>query len=95
MSHEQYRPFVMFHRTQAAALSALACLVLAVALPALERMDEARLRALLRAQLASATPEMLPVLLALARARLGPAAIEELTSALEAGEAPVPSSPSP
>jgi Zn-dependent M16 (insulinase) family peptidase len=24
MSHEQYRPFVMFHRTQAAALSALA-----------------------------------------------------------------------
>lgn len=53
-------------------------LVLAVALPALERMGEARLRALLRAQLASASPEMLPVLLALARARLGAEALEEL-----------------
>jgi len=53
-------------------------LVLAVALPALERMEAPRLRALLRAQAAASGPEMLPVLLALARARLGPAAVEEL-----------------
>ncbi|HEY6005037.1 MAG TPA: hypothetical protein VIV57_19320, partial [Anaeromyxobacter sp.] len=46
-------------------------LVLAVALPALERMEAPRLRALLRAQAAAADPEMLPVLLALSRARLG------------------------
>lgn len=53
-------------------------LVLAVALPALERLEEPRLRSLLRAQLLRASPEMLPVLLALARSRLGSAALEEL-----------------
>ncbi|HET8538740.1 MAG TPA: hypothetical protein VFL83_02590 [Anaeromyxobacter sp.] len=60
-------------------------LVLAVALPALERMDEARLRRLLRAQLAVASPEMLPVLLALARGRLGAAGVEDVRAALAAG----------
>lgn len=55
-------------------------LVLAVAIPALERMEEARLRALLRAQLARASPESLPVLLALARSRLGSAALAELVA---------------
>jgi hypothetical protein len=59
-------------------------LVLAVALPALERMDEARLRRLLRAQAAAASPAMLPVLLALARDRLAPGAIEDLEASLAA-----------
>jgi hypothetical protein len=53
-------------------------LVLAVALPALERMEAPRLRALLRAQAAAADPEMLAVLWALARARLGQIAADEL-----------------
>jgi hypothetical protein len=52
-------------------------LVVAVALPALERMEEQRLRTLLDAQLALAAPEMLPVLVALARDRLGPGALRE------------------
>jgi hypothetical protein len=47
-------------------------LVLAVALPALERLEAPRLRALLDAQLSVASPEMVPVLAALARDRLGP-----------------------
>lgn len=59
-------------------------LVLAVALPALERLEEGRLRRLLRAQVAAAPPEMLPVLLALARGRLGPDAVEDVESALAA-----------
>lgn len=50
-------------------------LVLAVALPALERMEEPRLRALLDAQLSLAAPEMTPVLVAFARARLGSEAL--------------------
>lgn len=53
-------------------------LVLALALPALERMEEERLRALLDAQLSAAGPEMLPVLVGLARDRLGPAAVRDL-----------------
>ncbi len=53
-------------------------LVLALALPALERMEEGRLRALLDAQLSAAGPEMLPVLVGLARDRLGPAAVRDL-----------------
>jgi hypothetical protein len=52
-------------------------LVLAVALPALERLEAPRLRALVEAQLGVAAPEMIPVLAALARDRLGP---EELRS---------------
>lgn len=52
-------------------------LVLAVALPALERLEAPRLRALLEAQLGVAAPEMIPVLAALARDRLG---AEELRS---------------
>lgn len=64
-------------------------LVLAVAIPALERLDEARLRALLRAQAAAAAPDMLPVLLALARGRLPAAAIEELEVALAASLRPL------
>jgi hypothetical protein len=59
-------------------------LVLAVALPALERMDEARLRRLLRAQAAAASPEMLPILFALARGRLAPGAVEDLEASLAA-----------
>lgn len=54
-------------------------LVLAVALPALERMDASRLRALLRVQLAQAGPEMLPVLYGLARSRLGAEAFADLS----------------
>jgi hypothetical protein len=50
-------------------------LVLAVALPALERMEEPRLRALLDAQLSLSAPEMIPVLAAIARARLGAEAL--------------------
>jgi hypothetical protein len=53
-------------------------LVLAAAVPALERLAEPRLAALLRAQLARASPEMRPVLAALARARLSGAALAEL-----------------
>jgi hypothetical protein len=53
-------------------------LVLAVALPALERMEEPRLRRLLDAQLALAPPEMLPVLVGLARDRLGPGGLREV-----------------
>jgi hypothetical protein len=53
-------------------------LVLAVALPALERMEEPRLRALLDAQLALAAPEMLPVLVGIARDRLGPEGVRSL-----------------
>lgn len=59
-------------------------LVLAVAMPALERMDESRLRTLLRAQAATARAEMLPVLLALARDRLAAAAVEDLEPSLSA-----------
>lgn len=59
-------------------------LVLAVALPALERMAEPRLGALLRAQAAAADPAMLPVLLALARSRLAARAIEDLEFSLPA-----------
>ena len=53
-------------------------LVLAVALPALERMEEPRLRALLDAQIVLAAPEMLPVLVGLARDRLGPDGVRSL-----------------
>ncbi len=63
-------------------------LVLAVALPALERMDEARLRALLRAQVATADPEMVAILIALARERLGAGAREEVWAAGPFGPAP-------
>ncbi len=59
-------------------------LVLAVALPALERMAEPRLRRLLRSQVAVASPEMLAVLLTLARERLAPPAVEDLEDALSA-----------
>ncbi len=66
-------------------------LVLAFALPALEMMREDRLRDLLRSQVATAEPEMLPVLLALARDRLGSEAMESveetLREALRAGDA--------
>lgn len=48
-------------------------LVLAVAMPALERLEAPRLRALVEAQLGVAGPEMIPVLAGLARDRLGPA----------------------
>jgi hypothetical protein len=47
-------------------------LVLAIALPALERLESPRLRALVEAQLGVAAPEMVPVLAGLARDRLGP-----------------------
>ncbi len=57
-------------------------LVLAFALPALERMGEERLRDLVRAQVATAEPEMLPVLIALARDRLGSTAMESVEEAL-------------
>jgi hypothetical protein len=50
-------------------------LVLAVALPALERMEEPRLRALLDSQLSLSSPEMVPVLVAVARDRLGAEAL--------------------
>jgi hypothetical protein len=50
-------------------------LVLAVALPALERLEAPRLRALVEAQLGVAAPEMVPVLAGLARDRLGPDAL--------------------
>jgi hypothetical protein len=53
-------------------------LVLAVALPALERLDAPRLRALLDAQLSVASPEMVPVLAALARDRLGPEGLRSI-----------------
>jgi hypothetical protein len=53
-------------------------LVLAVALPALERLEVPRLRALLQAQLSLASPEMIPVLAALARDRLGPEGLREV-----------------
>jgi hypothetical protein len=53
-------------------------LVLAVALPALERLEPERLRALVDAQLALASPQMLPVVVALARERLGEAGLREV-----------------
>jgi hypothetical protein len=52
-------------------------LILALALPALERLEPPRLRALVEAQLEVAGPEMVPVLAGIARDRLGP---EELRS---------------
>jgi hypothetical protein len=61
-------------------------LVLAVALPALERLEAPRLRALLEAQLAVAAPEMLPVLAALARDRLGPEGLREIGVLVHRGE---------
>lgn len=57
-------------------------LVLVVALPGLERLDQPRLVALLEAQLRLAGPEMRPILLGLARARVGEAALVELRAAL-------------
>lgn len=57
-------------------------LVLAFALPALERLREDRLRELMRAQVATAEPEMLPVLLSLARDRLGSEAMESVEETL-------------
>lgn len=53
-------------------------LVLAVALPALERLEPERLRALVMGQLAVAAPEMVPILAALARDRLGPEALRSV-----------------
>lgn len=53
-------------------------LVLAVALPALEQLDEERLRALVRAQVEAASPSMLPVLVGLARDRLGAEALADV-----------------
>jgi hypothetical protein len=53
-------------------------LVLALALPALERLEEGRLRTLLQAQIASAPDPMLPVLVGLARDRLGPEALADV-----------------
>jgi hypothetical protein len=47
-------------------------LVLAVALPALERLDAPRLRTLVESQLQLASPEMLPILVGVARERLSP-----------------------
>jgi hypothetical protein len=61
-------------------------LVLAVALPALERLETPRLRALLEAQLAVAAPEMVPVLAALARDRLGPDGLREIGVLVRGGE---------
>jgi hypothetical protein len=56
-------------------------LVLAVALPALERLDASRLSRILRTQLVRATPEMRPVLLRLAASRVGADALRELEAA--------------
>lgn len=56
-------------------------LVLAVALPALERLDAARLSRILRTQLVRATPEMRPVLLRLSASRVGGDALRELEAA--------------
>lgn len=53
-------------------------LVLAVALPAMERLDEGGLRALVEAQLQIASPEMLPILVALARDRMGPTELDSI-----------------
>lgn len=53
-------------------------LVLAVALPALEQLDEERLQALVRAQVETASPSMLPVLVGLARDRLGADALADV-----------------
>jgi len=53
-------------------------LVLAVALPALERLDAPSLEALIDAQLQEAGPAMLPILVGLARDRLPPASLETL-----------------
>jgi hypothetical protein len=61
-------------------------LVLAIALPALERLEPARLRALVEAQLGVASPEMVPVLASLARDRLGPEELRAVgISVFEAG----------
>ncbi len=59
-------------------------LVFAVALPALERMEEPRLRQLLRAQVSAAGSEMLPVLVALAKDRLGAQGMEGVEETLGA-----------
>ncbi len=56
-------------------------LVLAVALPGLERLDAAPVARILRSQLPRATPEMRPVLLELAASRVGSEALEELEAA--------------
>jgi hypothetical protein len=53
-------------------------LVLALALPALEQLEEGRLRALLRAQVETAPEPMLPVLVGLARDRLGREALADV-----------------
>lgn len=53
-------------------------LVLAVALPALERLEPERVRALVEGQLAIAAPEMVPILAALARDRLGEEALRSV-----------------
>ncbi len=53
-------------------------LVLAVALPALERLAPERVRALIEGQLAVAAPEMVPILVAVARDRLGPDALRSV-----------------
>lgn len=50
-------------------------LVLAVALPALEQLDERGFTELLRTQVAIASPPMLPILVGLARDRLGSASL--------------------
>jgi hypothetical protein len=62
-------------------------LVLAVALPALEQMDEERLRELVRAQVETASPPMLPVLLGLARDRLGAEALADVGILVNEGAA--------
>ena len=53
-------------------------LVLALALPALEQLDDERLRALVRAQLETASPPVLSVLVGLARDRLGRDALADV-----------------
>lgn len=64
-------------------------LILAIALPALERLEAPRLRALVEAQLGVATPEMIAVLAALARDRLGPDELRSVgISVFERGGAP-------
>lgn len=63
-------------------------LVLAVALPALERLDEGRLQALLGAQLDGASSAMLPVLVGLARDRLGPEALANVGILVMDGDTP-------
>jgi hypothetical protein len=63
-------------------------LVLALALPAIEQLDEGRLRALLRAQVEASPDPMLPVLVGLARDRLGPEALADVGILVHAPDAP-------